>query len=43
MDGHRLMRDATHRIRALYDEDGAAAPVGMVAAGAERRAAVSGG
>jgi len=43
MDGHRLMRDATHRIRALYDEDGAAAPAAMVAGGAERRAAAAGG
>lgn len=43
MDGHRLMRDATHRIRALYeDADGEHAPPPAQQA-AERRAAVSGG
>lgn len=44
MDGHRLMRDATHRIRALYEDDETArAPAAAVAAGVERRAAMSGG
>jgi hypothetical protein len=40
MDGHRLMRDATHRIRALYEEEAAPALAAAVAGG-ERRAAAS--
>jgi hypothetical protein len=40
MDGHRLMRDATHRIRALYEEEATPALAAAVAGG-ERRAAAS--
>ena len=43
MDGHRLMRDATHRIRALYNEAEATAPVAAFGGGEDRRAAVAGG
>jgi hypothetical protein len=43
MDGHRLMRDATHRIRALYEDEEATAPAVALAGGSDRRAAAAGG
>jgi len=43
MDGHRLMRDATHRIRALYEAEPEPASAAAFAATREHRVAASGG
>jgi hypothetical protein len=43
MDGHRLMRDATHRIRALYEAEAEPASAAAFAAGREHRVAAAGG